>query len=187
MTRLRAVPVVFGLLFMAVSCSSGGDDSAEVPECPTSTIGGQPAGTTTTLDPRCVQGAEERDGSGDSEAEVWEGTMNHSLTQVGATGPDRCGSPHTIDGTARFVVGPNGEVKGTYDVTGCGISQPHAEFEGTATDEGFSFPDLVVQTNGEPIPKVSPTRARATLTNLQGTAAGGTQWVTTWDMRCTSC
>jgi hypothetical protein len=89
-----------------------------------------------------------------------------------------------VHGNAVFVVAPKGKVTGTYDVTGCNISQPHAQFTGTETDEGFSFPDLIVQTNRELIPKVNPTRARATLRNLQGTSENGAQWVTKWDMRC---
>lgn len=116
--------------------------------------------------------------------EEWKGTIKHTLTSVGASGPGDCGSRFEVRGTARFVVAANGKVTGSYDVQGCGVREPHGEFTGTATDEGFSFPDLIVQTNGELIPKVSPTRARATLSNLQGSAAGGTQWVTKWDMRC---
>jgi hypothetical protein len=119
--------------------------------------------------------------------ETWKGTMNHTVTGVGASaGHNPCGDPQEIQGTVRFGVAPNGRVTASYDVEGCNVSQPHAEFTGTATDEGFSFPGLIVQTNGELIPKVSPTRARATLTNLQGSAAGGAQWVTKWDMRCVS-
>lgn len=120
--------------------------------------------------------------------EVWEGTMNNTVTGVGASaGQNPCGDPQSIEGTAVFVVEANGKVTGTYDVTGCNVSQPHAEFTGTATDEGFSFPQLIVQTNGELIPKVSPKRAQATLSNLQGSAESGAQWVTEWDMRCVSC
>jgi hypothetical protein len=120
--------------------------------------------------------------------EVWEGTMNNTVTLVGASsGHNPCGDPQHLQGKAVFVVEANGKVTGTYDVTGCNVSQPHAEWTGTATDEGFSFPQLIVQTNGELIPKVSPKRAHATLTNLQGSQAGGAQWVTEWDMRCVSC
>ena len=188
MTRVRVALVVAGLLLVA-GCSSGGDEQAEAPECPpVSTT--EPGDTTTTLDPRCVQTGEER-GNADadaSEGEVWEGTMNHTVTVVGAgAGQNPCGDPQEIQGTARFVVEPNGDVTASYDVEGCNVSQPHAEFTGTATDEGFSFPELIVQTNGELIPKVSPTRARATLRNLQGSAAGGAQWVTEWDMHCVNC
>ena len=114
------------------------------------------------------------------DGELWEGTMNHTVT------PPYAG-PCEILGTARFIVEPNGDVAASYDVAGCGVSEPHAEFTGTATDEAFSFPELIVQTNGELIPKVSPTRARATLANLQGPAGLGTQWVTEWDMLCVNC
>ena len=116
--------------------------------------------------------------------EVWEGTLNTSLTQVGDVNPDPCPGPDEIQGTARFVVNANGKVTGTYDLTGCNVSQPHAEFTGTATDEGFTFPQVIVQTNGELIPKVGPKRAQATLTNFQGSGGNGTQYVTEWDMRC---
>jgi len=117
--------------------------------------------------------------------EVWEGTMNTTLTQVGDVNPDACPGPDEIQGTARFVVNANGKVTGTYDLTGCNVSQPHAEFTGTATDEGFTFPQVIVQTNGELIPKVGPKRAQATLTNFQdGGTGSGTQYVTEWDMRC---
>jgi hypothetical protein len=43
--------------------------------------------------------------------------------------------------------------------------------------------ELVVLTNASPIPKLSSTQARATLTNVQGT----TTWVTTGDLTCQSC
>jgi len=189
MTRVRVALVMVGLLLVA-GCSSGGDEQADAPDCPpVSTT--EPAGTTTTIDPRCVEGAEERDDSdeeAEGEREVWKGTMKHTVTVLGAgAGRNPCGDPQEIPGKARFVVEPNGDVTGTYDVEGCNVSQPHAEFTGTANDEGFSFPQLIVQTNGELIPKVNPTRARATLTNLQGSAAGGAQWVTEWDMRCVNC
>jgi hypothetical protein len=72
-------------------------------------------------------------------------------------------------------------------VTGCNISQPHGEFTGTVTEKGFSFPQLIVQTNGQLIPKVNATRAKGTFTNLQGSAAGGTQWITKWDVHCVTC
>jgi hypothetical protein len=75
-------------------------------------------------------------------------------------------------------------VTGTYDVDGCGVSEPHADFTGTVTDAGFLFPQLIVFTNGELLPKVSPTHATGTFTNQQGPAA---TWVTTWDLKCTSC
>jgi hypothetical protein len=87
----------------------------------------------------------------------------------------------------RLVVHPDGSVDGTYDVSGCGVSEPHAEFTGTVTAEGFTFPELIVQTNGELIPKVSPTQAEARLTNFQGSGGVGARWVTTWDLMCTSC
>jgi hypothetical protein len=117
--------------------------------------------------------------------EVWEGTMKTTLIQVGDVNPDACPGPDEIRGTARFVVNANGKVTGTYDLTGCNVSQPHAEFTGTATDEGFTFPQVIVQTNGELIPKVGPKRARATLTNFQdGGTGSGTRYVTKWDMRC---
>jgi len=120
--------------------------------------------------------------------EVWEGTMNTTLTQVGDVNPEACPGPDKIEGTASFVVKANGKVTGTYDVTGCSVSQPHAEFTGTVTDEGFSFPQVIVQTNGELIPKVSPKLAQATLTNFQdGGTGSGTRYVTKWDMSCVSC
>jgi len=69
-------------------------------------------------------------------------------------------------------------------VDGCGVSQPHAEFTGTVTDAGFLFPQLIVFTNGELLPKVSPTHATGTFTNQQGPAV---TWVTTWDLTCMTC
>ncbi len=114
--------------------------------------------------------------------EVWEGTMNHTVTTP--FGGGLCPNPVMLQGEVSLNVKPNGEVTGTYDVTGCGVSEPHAEFTGTATDRAFTFPQLTVQTNGEPIPKVSERRARATLRNDQ---PGGTFWVTEWDLRCVSC
>jgi hypothetical protein len=118
--------------------------------------------------------------------EVWEGTANSAVTTTPGAGP--CGNPVLLESTVRLVVAEDGSVTGTYDVTGCGVSEPHAEFTGTATDTGCSFPELVVFTNGSLIPKVSPTRAEATLTNFQGTpGVGGAEWVTTWDLTCTSC
>jgi hypothetical protein len=115
-------------------------------------------------------------------AEIWDGTVNSVVTVDGPGGP--CGTRIPIDGLAQFVVADDGTVKGTYDVTGCQVSQPHADFTGTATAEQFLFPILIVFTNGEPIPKVSPTHAQGTFTNQQGPA---TTWVTTWDMSCISC
>ena len=114
--------------------------------------------------------------------EVWDGTVKSVVTTDGPGGP--CGTSIAIEGTARFVVAVDGTVTGTYDVTGCGVSEPHAEFTGTATDAQFLFPDLIVFANGEPIPKLSPTHAQGTFTNQQGPA---TTWVTTWDMVCSSC
>ena len=111
--------------------------------------------------------------------QVWKGTMNHTVTsQFGECTLTR------LQGTVRLAVKPSGQVTGTYDITttDCGsVSEPHAEFTGTVTDRAFSFPQLIVQTNGEPIPKVSDRRARATLTNMQGPY---TTWVTEWDLRC---
>jgi hypothetical protein len=73
MTQLRVASVVLGLLLVAPGCSSGGDEDAEAPECPPVSTDGQPAGTTTTLDPRCVQAGEERDDSDDSDESEGEG------------------------------------------------------------------------------------------------------------------
>lgn len=115
--------------------------------------------------------------------EVWEGTANSTLTHPLGFGP--CGSSVSVQGKAQFVVKANGEVTATYDVTESGCTEatvPHFDFTGTATDSGFSFPQQTTLTNGELIPKVSPKRAQATLTNLAGAT-----WVTTWDMRCVSC
>ena len=89
--------------------------------------------------------------------EVWDGTVESVVTADGPAGP--CGNPIAIDRTARFVVAGDGTVTGTYDITGCGVTEPHAEFTGTATDTQFLIPDLIVFTNGEPIPKLSPTHA----------------------------
>jgi hypothetical protein len=115
--------------------------------------------------------------------EAWDGTVSSIVTtEGGGAGP--CGNPIEITGTAHLVVAGDGSVTGTYDVDGCGVSEPHADYTGTVTDAGFLFPDLIVFTNGELIPKVSPTRATATLTNQQGPAV---TWVTTWDLTCTSC
>jgi len=116
--------------------------------------------------------------------EVWEGTANSTVTTQHA---GQCGNPTTTQATVRLVVAEDGAVTGTYDVTGCGVSEPHAEWTGTMTDAGFLFPQLVVFTNGSLIPKVSPTHAEATLTNLQGPAELPTTWVTTWDLKCKSC
>jgi len=115
--------------------------------------------------------------------EVWEGTANSTLTHPDGFGP--CGSSVEVQGQAEFVVKANGEVTATYDVTESGCREatvPHFDFTGTATDRGFTFPQQTTLTNGELIPKVSPKRAQATLTNLAGAT-----WVTTWDMRCVSC
>ncbi len=114
--------------------------------------------------------------------EVWDGTVNSIVTTEGPGGP--CGNRIPVQGTARFVVAGDGSVTGTYDVDGCGVSEPHADFTGTVTDAGFLFPQLIVFTNGELIPKVSPTHATGTFTNQQGPA---TTWVTTWDLACMTC
>ncbi len=113
--------------------------------------------------------------------EVWEGTANSTITTPSPNGA--CGNPTHTEAAVRLVVAGDGSVKGEYDVTGCGVSEPHAEWTGTSTDAGFLFPQLVVFTNGSLIPKVSPTHARATLTNIQGT----TEWATTWDLTCKTC
>ena len=118
---------------------------------------------------------------------MWVGTMNHTITPVGATGTGPCEWPILVPGTVRFIVNSDGVGNATYDVDGCGVSEPHAEFTGTSTDEGFTFPQLIVQTNGALIAKVSSTRAQGTFTNLQGSAANGVRWVTEWDVRCVSC
>ncbi len=114
--------------------------------------------------------------------EVWEGTIDSTVTTPPPGGP--CGNPVDVRGTVQLVVAEDGSVTGTYDVTGCGVSEPHAEFTGTVTDAGFLFPQLVVTTNGSPIPKTSPTHAEATLTNMQGPSV---TWVTTWDLTCVTC
>jgi hypothetical protein len=108
--------------------------------------------------------------------------VNSIVTTEGPGGP--CGNRIPVQGTARFVVAGDGSVTGTYDVDGCGVSEPHADFTGTVTDAGFLFPQLIVFTNGELIPKVSPTHATGTFTNQQGPA---TTWVTTWDLACMTC
>jgi len=113
--------------------------------------------------------------------EVWEGTASSAVTTPPPHGP--CGNPARTEATVRLLVAEDGSVKGTYDVTGCGVSEPHAEWTGTVTDAGFLFPELVVFTDGNLIPKVSPTRAEATLEHNEATA----KWVTTWELTCTSC
>ena len=115
-------------------------------------------------------------------SQVWDGTVKSVVTTDGPGGP--CGTSIAIEGTAQFVVAGDGTITGTYDVTGCGVSEPHADFTGTATDAQFYFPDLIVFTNGEPIPKLNATHAQGAFINQQGPAA---TWVTTWDMVCTSC
>ncbi|MGH2692747.1 MAG: hypothetical protein ACRDHM_09625, partial [Actinomycetota bacterium] len=121
--------------------------------------------------------------------EVWEGTVDSTVSLVGLSrgGPSPCGDPTYVQGTAQIVVAEDGSATGSYDVTGCGVSEPHAEFSGTATDEDFRFPQLVVFTNGERIPKVSSTEAKATLTNCQCGGGGGARWVTTWNLTCKTC
>jgi hypothetical protein len=42
-------------------------------------------------------------------------------------------------------------------------------------------------TNGMLIPKVSPTQAKATLTNCQCSGGAGVRWVTTWNLTCKTC
>jgi hypothetical protein len=116
------------------------------------------------------------------QCEVWDGTVKSIVTAEGPGG--QCGNRIEVAGTAHLVVAGDGSVTGTYDVDGCGVSQPHADYTGTVTDAGFLFPELIVFTNGELIPKASPTHATATLTNHQGPAV---TWVTTWDLTCTSC
>jgi hypothetical protein len=118
--------------------------------------------------------------------ELWEGTIDSAVTTVGAP-PGPCGSPTHVSGTVRLLVAVDRTVTGTYDVSGCGVSEPHAEFTGTGDDRAFHFPQLIVQTNGEPIPKVGETEARARLTNFQGAGGVGARWVTTWSLSCTSC
>jgi Domain of unknown function (DUF4399) len=120
------------------------------------------------------------------EDEVWEGSMNQIVTSVPATG-GRCGSRISLTGVVRLVVLDDDTVRGTYDVEGPCVSEPHAEFTGRVDNRAFYFPQLIVQTNGEPIPKVSETQARATLTNFQGAGGVGARWVTTWNLRCTTC
>jgi hypothetical protein len=115
------------------------------------------------------------------EEEIWEGTIASTVTTPPPGGP--CGTTIPIQGTVRLEVEPDGDVSGRYEVDGCGVTEPTAEFTGTATEDAFHFPQLIVFTNGEQIPKVGPTEAQATLTNLQGTA----RWVTTWTLTCTTC
>jgi hypothetical protein len=117
--------------------------------------------------------------------EVWEGSATSAVTTAPESGP--CGNPFVLESRVQLVVAADGAVTGTYDVTGCGVSEPHAEFTGTVTDAGFLFPQLVVFTNGALIPKVSATHAQASLTNIQGTTAAGATWVTTWDLTCKTC
>ena len=111
--------------------------------------------------------------------QVWKGTIHHTVTSSTSSGGP-CPNPVIVDGKVQLIVKPNGAVVGTYDLTGCGVSEPHAVFPGRATERQFLFPALIVQTNGEPIPKTRDGRARARLTNLQGT----TTWVTDWDLKC---
>jgi hypothetical protein len=118
--------------------------------------------------------------------DVWEGTIDSTVTSVPAS-PGPCGTQTHVEGEIRLLVAGDGTVTGTYDVAGCLVSEPHAEFTGTATDDGFTFPDLIVQTNGQPVPKVSPTEAQATLNNFQGAGGVGAQWSTVWKLTCKSC
>jgi hypothetical protein len=120
------------------------------------------------------------------QCETWAGTIESSVVTVGGA-PGMCPEPIVVAGKVRLEVAPDGAVTGVYDVAGCGVTEPHAEFTGTATDDAFHFPELIVQTNGEPIPKVSPTEARATLRNFQGAGGLGAQWTTTWELACTTC
>jgi hypothetical protein len=133
-----------------------------------------------------IVATEQTSGATGMGTEVWEGTVSSRVFTVG-TPPGPCGSPTTAEGTTRWMVAEDGSVTGTYDVDGCLVSEPHAEFTGTATEDGFTFPELIVLTNGELIPKISPTEARATLTNFQGSGGVGARWVTTWEITCTTC
>ena len=119
--------------------------------------------------------------SGHRLPECWEGTTESAVTSPSDNGS--CGNPVHLHGTIHVVVAADGSARGSYDLTGPCISQPHAEWTGTSTDAGFVFPRLTVFTNGSPIPKVTTTHAQGTFTNLQGT----TRWVTTWDLTCKGC
>lgn len=127
--------------------------------------------------------------SGKQLPECWEGTVDSAVSAVGLSrgGQGLCPDPTFVQGTARIVVAADGSATGTYDVTGCGVSEPHAEFTGTVTDAGLLFPDLIVFTDGQLIPKVSPTEATGTFTNCQCSGGGGARWVTTWELTCEEC
>jgi hypothetical protein len=181
MRRAFALGLVSCLAWLALGC--GDDDTAEGPDCPPTTTGAE---STTTVDPRCIEVAESPDESSTTTSvpdQIWEGTVVSVVTTEGApAGP--CGNPTEVSGDVHLVVAPDGSVTGSYDVTGCGVTGPHAEFTGTVTDDGFSFPELIVFTNGEPIPKISPREAEAMLTNMQGPF---TTWVTEWHLICVTC
>jgi len=181
----RLVVAISFFLLLAASCGGDGTEEATpTPTCTTVTPG--PDGSLTPTPTPCLVGATEApptpEPTDEPVGEVWEGTTSSIVTADGPGGP--CGNPVRIQGTVQLLVAGDGSVTGTYDLTGCGVSQPHAEWTGTVTDAGFLFPQLVVFTNGSLIPKVSPTHAEATLTNMQGPVV---TWVTTWDLTCTSC
>ena len=183
----RLVVAISLFLLLAASCGGGGtEDATPTPTCTTVTPG--PDGSPTPTPTPCLVGATEApptpEPTGELVGEVWEGTVKSIVTGPPGSEASPCGNPIHVQGTAQLVVAEDGSVTGTYDVTGCGVSQPHAEFTGTATDVGFLFPQLVVFTNGSLIPKVSPTQAKATLTNKQGPAV---TWVTTWALTCRTC
>lgn len=95
--------ILLTALLVAAGCG-GGRDQASGPDCPTSTPGQPPA--TTTLDPRCVERATEREADGDQAAgRVWQGTITTAEGGPGFTG--------TTNGTFSVNVAPGGEVSGS--------------------------------------------------------------------------
>jgi hypothetical protein len=185
-SRKLGKPVLVAVL-LASGCAGAGQPQATPtsPECPSPV----PAGdvTPSPLPPECVVPAETAEPTPPLEGqEVWEGTISSEVFTVGGP-PGPCGSPTTVEGTVRLIVEPDGSLTGTYDVSGCGVTEPHARFTGTETEDGFTFPELIVFTNGELVPKVSSTKAEARLTNCQCAGGGGARYVTTWDLTCTTC
>lgn len=176
--------MVFALAL--AGCGGGSDKQSEEPECPSTTTE-QPA-STTTVDPRCLPGAQGASPTTTSQAkgtELWKGPVTGHGTYPGCSPPDPAVTGEVVLSVdaAGGVTGHATEDIAAYACGGVAVDPPPNTWEITGTKTSDAFQGSV---QGRPF-RMDINDGRRAGTTFDTPGAGGYGATVTYSVECTNC
>jgi hypothetical protein len=182
---MRRAPLLVAFAFALGSCGGGGDKQRKEPECPSTTTAQQTS--TTTADPRCLQGAPAPSLSTTSQAEgeLWKGPVTGHGTYPGCSPAEPA-----VAGEVELSVDVNGAVTGhatediaSYECGGVAADPPPNTWRITGTKTSDAF-ELSVEGRSVRMDINNGQRASAQVDTF---GSGGYGATVVYSVECISC